>query len=144
MLPDVLVVPERAGALHLMDACEREATWGLLLERVPQEKVASYGIVKGEKLSEGNYLIEGAVEKPKYEEAPSDLAVLGRYLFPPEIFELIRRSKKGALGEIQLTDAIHALAQQKRGKGALCEGKIFDVGNPAGLQEIYHHLRSLR
>lgn len=144
MLPDVLVMPAKAGASDFVEQCGDGREWGVLLERVPVERVSSYGIIKGEKIAERKYRVDGAVEKPRPESAPSDLSMLGRYLFPPQIFEEIRRSRKGTLGEIQLTDAIRSLAQLRRGVGVICEGRVFDVGTPDGLLEIYHYLRNSR
>lgn len=134
MLPDVLVMPQKSGAPALVEACfDEETKWGLLLEQVPKEKISAYGIIKGEKVAEGKYLIEGAVEKPKPEEAPSDLSLLGRYLFIPQIFELIQKVQREDYREIQLTDAIHGLAQVKKAEGVVCREKIFDIGTSEGL-----------
>ena len=137
MLPDVLILPSHTGAKQLVDACQN--TWGVLLEKVPQEKLSSYGIVKCAINPQGDYVIHGAVEKPAIDEAPSNLSLLGRYVLPGDIFQYI--GKKGSKGEVQLTDALNAMAQKAPALGILNSGKIFDVGTPEGLSEIYFHLK---
>ena len=132
MLPDVLFSGEPGGIRHLLKACQ-EGEWGVILERVSKERVSSYGIVRCEPMRGAQFSILGAVEKPKPEKAPSNLSLVGRYLFPPEIFDLIHKSKRGALGEIQITDALDALARKKPGRGILVSESIFDVGTPEGL-----------
>lgn len=135
ILPDDLIVHKVSGSRQLLNVCKKEGSWGILLERVPKERVSAYGIICGGRLAEGVYSIEGAIEKPPPEQAPTDLSIIGRYLFPPVIFDLIARGGKGALGEIQLTDAINALAGQRSGMGMVCQGRRFDVGTPEGLLE---------
>ncbi len=139
MLPDVLAIGEVPASRPLMEACSGGGEWGLLLERVPKDRISSYGIIRGKKSGEGAFRIEGAVEKPMAEEAPTDLAILGRYLFPPDIFDIIASMKGGALGEIQLTDAIDRLANKVPGIGLLSQGTVFDVGTPEGWQEANRH-----
>jgi len=133
VLPDVLVVNPVSALNQLFKGCGSHS-WGMLLERVAKERISSYGVIDGcEEGEEGVYRIRGAVEKPRPEEAPSDLAILGRYLLTPEIFSFVRDSKKGTLGEIQLTDAIDRLAKNHEGVGIVCRGQLFDVGTPEGL-----------
>ena len=138
MLPDVLIADEIPETRRLIEDGPG-GEWGILLERVSRERVSSYGIIRGEEGERGVWTIRGAVEKPRPEEAPSDLAILGRYLFTPEIFGKIEKSGKGKLGEVQLTDAIDALAKTTTGKGIVCRGRIFDVGTPQGLIQAYQH-----
>ncbi len=142
MLPDVLVVPQDQGLPELIAQCRSQNTWGLLLEKVSDERISSYGVVVPGKDKE-QHLIKGAIEKPKKEEAPSNLAILGRYFFPPEIFDFIETGKKGALGEVQLTDAIHRLAAFQSGLGVECLGRVLDVGVPEGLIEAGRVFESL-
>ncbi len=142
MLPDVLILPSHTGAKQLVEDCAKKMSWGVLLEKVPKEKLSSYGIVKSVINPQGDFVIHGAVEKPRVEDAPSDLSLLGRYLLPAEIFKHINDQKKGAKGEVQLTDAIDAVAQRAPALGILNSGKIFDVGTPEGLSEIYFHLKA--
>lgn len=108
------------------------------LEEVPEEKVSRYGIASGEAVGgEGRiYRLDGLVEKPKAEEAPSRLAVAGRYLLAPEIFGLLATQKPGHGGEIQLTDSIRRLIEGgKPVFGYRYPGKRHDIGNPAGYFE---------
>lgn len=102
------------------------------LERVPKEKVSSYGIAAGKEVRPGVIHIDKLVEKPKAAEAPSDLAIAARYLLTPEIFGLISSAKPGALGEIQLTDALNAMAQQGRAYGVILSAERHDIGSPEG------------
>ena len=134
LLPDMILPPEQTGLTEMVQLFQKTGSWGLLLMPVSKEKTSSYGIVKGQKDKKGIFWIQSAVEKPQPQDAPSNLAILGRYLFPPEIFEYIQRSEKGALGEIQVTDAINSLLKKKRGWGIVRKGGIFDVGVPAGLR----------
>jgi UTP--glucose-1-phosphate uridylyltransferase len=83
--------------------------------------------------------LTGAVEKPRLQQAPSNLGILGRYLLPSEIFGILERLKAGALGEIQLTDAIDLLAKKRAGRAVMAKGEIFDIGTPEGLREAYQY-----
>ncbi len=134
ILPDDLIAHEISGSQQLINACQG-GNWGILLERVPMERVSAYGVVQGRETKKGIFQIEGTVEKPRPEQAPSDLTIIGRYVFPPEIFSMIASAKVGTGGEIQLTDAINTLAQGRPGCGVVCQGRRFDVGTPQGLQE---------
>ena len=106
------------------------------LERVPQEKVSRYGIVAVEDGASldagGSARIVNLVEKPKPEEAPSDLAIAGRYLLDGDIFGLLATQAPGHGGEIQLTDAIKRLLATKPVHGYIYPGKRQDIGNPQG------------
>jgi UTP--glucose-1-phosphate uridylyltransferase len=113
--------------------------WGLLLERLTPAEVSSYGVIRGDQIRDGQYEIKGAVEKPSREKAPSNLGILGRYLLPPEIFPILEGLPTGALGEIQLTDAVDILAGRRPGRGFLVDGEIFDVGTPEGVREANNY-----
>lgn len=104
------------------------------LELVPEEKVSRYGIIAGVPSAEDGrtFGITDIVEKPKREEAPSNLAVAGRYLLSPRVFELLETQQPGVGGEIQLTDAIQKLLGFEPVYGYLYPGKRFDIGNPQG------------
>jgi len=106
------------------------------LERVPPEKVSRYGIVKPRRLrSEVEVEIADLVEKPSVEEAPSDLAVAGRYLLDARIFDYLKTQEPGKGGEIQLTDAIRRMIAEKPLLGYVYPGKRQDIGNPKGYFE---------
>lgn len=134
-LPDDLIFHPRHGLKELLEECAGDNPFGLLLQQIAPEQAPAYGIVRGKALGAGRFQIAGAVEKPTPHEAPSDLRILGRYCFPPTIFQHIAGTAQGALGEIQLTDAINALANHRPGIGLVCDGQIFDVGTPRGFAE---------
>ncbi len=127
MLPDVLVFHPIPATVQLLSVCG-EDDWGLLLEKIPYEKISSYGVIDGKEVKLGVWAFHGAVEKPEPAQVPSQMGILGRYIFPPKVFEYLGHFKKGLLGEVQLTDAIDRLAKSKTGCGVVCEGKVLDVG----------------
>jgi UTP--glucose-1-phosphate uridylyltransferase len=104
----------------------------LAVQRVPQEEVSSYGIVDTQPVGPGLSEIRRMVEKPKPEEAPSNLAVVGRYILTPRIFKLLERTQRGAGGEIQLTDAISAMLQEQTVLAYEFEGTRYDCGSKLG------------
>ncbi|BAU48590.1 UTP-glucose-1-phosphate uridylyltransferase [Sulfurifustis variabilis] len=102
------------------------------VQRVPREETASYGIVDPEPMQRGLYRVKGMVEKPSPDAAPSDLAVVGRYILTPRIFDLLEKVPRGAGGEIQLTDAIAALLAEEQVIAYEFVGKRFDCGSKMG------------
>lgn len=105
------------------------------VQQVPQQKVSSYGIVKPKELKPNLWQAMDLVEKPSIEEAPSNLAVLGRYILDGEIFEILEHTKPGRGGEIQLTDAICELAEKKPVYAFAFEGRRYDIGDKEGFLE---------
>ena len=105
----------------------------IAVKEVPDESVPSLGIVEHRPVSDSVYEVVGMVEKPRLAEAPSNLAIIGRYVLPPEIFETLARTPAGALGEIQLTDAVSALLSTQKVYAYQFPGAHFDVGTPLGL-----------
>ena len=105
------------------------------LEEVPLEKVSRYGIVKGTQVDERVWKLDYLVEKPAPEAAPSRLAIAGRYLLDPAIFDLLATQTPGHGGEIQLTDSIRRLLAEKSVYGYRYPGHRHDIGNPAGYLE---------
>jgi len=99
---------------------------------VPQEEVSSYGIVAGKSIGERLMEVSGMVEKPKAEDAPGNVAVVGRYILTPRIFDLLEKTPRGAGNEIQLTDAIAALLKEERVLAYNFLGRRFDCGNKLG------------
>ena len=127
---DIVYNPDRPCLKQLMDCYEDYRGIILGAQFVPQDKVSSYGIVSGQPISDTLYKVTGLVEKPSKEMAPSNLAVLGRYILTPDIFEILDYTKPGAGNEIQLTDAI---AASKQDKYALAyEGIRYDTGDKLG------------
>ena len=143
MLPDDLIWNGAGkGALRQMaEVGEREGAGVIAVEEVPREQTDKYGIVDAAPVDERSARIRHMVEKPKPAEAPSNLAVVGRYVLPGRIFELLERTTPGAGGEIQLTDAIDALLKEQ-GKvlAYRFEGTRFDCGNKAGLVRATMHM----
>lgn len=142
ILPDVLIDDAKSN-LRKDNLAEMIANFKatkrsqILVEKVPHDSVSSYGIVdiNQQTLKEGNTSqIHKMVEKPDADEAPSDLAVVGRYVLSKDIWELLKRTPLGAGGEIQLTDAIEMLIEQKANVDAYClKGKSHDCGSKMGL-----------
>jgi UTP--glucose-1-phosphate uridylyltransferase len=104
----------------------------LALEKVPVSEIHRYGVISGVDEGGGVYRINGLVEKPSVEAAPSDLAIIGRYILTPDIFDVLEKSKPGKGGEIQLTDAIATLLRQRPVYGYLFTGKRYDAGDKLG------------
>ncbi len=105
------------------------------VQKVVDEDVGKYGIIDGERIEEGIYRVNDLVEKPSREEAPSSIAVLGRYILTPEIFPILKDTPPGVGGEIQLTDAIKELACRESVYAYVFAGKRYDVGDKQGFLE---------
>jgi UTP--glucose-1-phosphate uridylyltransferase len=96
---------------------------------VPADKVGRYGIIQGEKISDTVYRVSNLIEKPEPKEAPSRLAIGGRYILTPKIFEYLERTSAGKGGEIQLTDALRDMCHHEEILAFKFEGKRYDIGN---------------
>ena len=118
---------------QLIDDYEATHASTIAVMPVPHEEVSAYGVIapQGEGVN-GLYSVETFVEKPNPEDAPSDLAIIGRYLLTPEIFDLLEKQEPGAGNEIQLTDAIDALNKTQRVFAREFKGKRYDVGDKYG------------
>jgi UTP--glucose-1-phosphate uridylyltransferase len=134
LLPDVLVQHERGCLAQMMDAYAslRERANIVAVEEVPPERVHMYGVVGVGKPHGKAFSITKMVEKPSREEAPSNLSITGRYILQPEIFGLLATQESGTGGEIQLTDAMVALAKKQSFYGLKFEGRSFDCGSKIG------------
>lgn len=117
---------------QLINCYDRYKTSILGVQPVNKEDVCKYGIVKGIEIENKIYKVNNMVEKPKVEEAPSNIAILGRYIITPQIFEILENTKPGKGGEIQLTDALRELAKQEAMYSYCFEGKRYDVGDKLG------------
>jgi len=134
LLPDVLVQHERGCLAQMIDAAQElgEPANIVAVEEVPPERVDQYGVV-GVGAKKGKmFAITGMVEKPPRERAPSNLILTGRYILQPEIIELLEKQERGAGGEIQLTDAMIALAKKQPFYGLKFDGRSFDCGSKIG------------
>ena len=112
------------------------------IEEVPKEETSKYGVIAGKEIENGVYMINNMVEKPEPKNAPSNLAIIGRYILTPDIFDILRKTKPGKGGEIQITDAL--LTQAKKGVvlGFKFKGKRFDCGSVDGFIEATNHFYS--
>jgi UTP--glucose-1-phosphate uridylyltransferase len=136
LLPDDLIWNRGDGALKQMaDLAERESASVIAVQDVPREQTGSYGIVATESFNGRHGSISAIVEKPKPEVAPSNLAVVGRYVLSGKIFGLLEKTRAGAGGEIQLTDGIAALLAQENVLAYRFQGRRFDCGTRIGLVE---------
>jgi UTP--glucose-1-phosphate uridylyltransferase len=99
---------------------------------VPKSEIHRYGVIKGKEVSKNVYKISDMVEKPKASAAPSDLAIIGRYILTPDIFNIIQKTPPGKGGEIQLTDALKTLLKRRPVYGYLFEGRRYDGGDKLG------------
>ncbi len=136
VLPDDLIWNKGPGALRQMaDLAEAENASVIAVQDVPREQTGSYGIVATRDFSGSFGEIEAIVEKPRPEDAPSTLAVVGRYVLDGGIFDLLRKTRPGAGGEIQLTDAIATMMANKRTLAYRFQGRRFDCGSRIGLVE---------
>jgi UTP--glucose-1-phosphate uridylyltransferase len=120
---------------QLIEAFEALGGPVIAVEPAPREKLSAYGVIDGEPLGNGRYRVRDLVEKPAPGEAPSNLAVIGRYVLTPEIFEFLRAASPDGRGEIQLTDGLRALAKVQALYGLRFEGKRYDAGNVLGFLE---------
>ncbi len=128
LLGDTITIAETPCTKQLMDVYDRYAASVVAVEKVPRERISSYGIIKAKPLDDV-YLVENLVEKPKPEKAPSNLGIIGRYILAPEIFDCIRQVKPGVGGEIQLTDAIRLLRKKQDVYACEFRGRRYDIGN---------------
>lgn len=137
LLGDVLIPGENPATKQLIDVYQATGIGAIAVEEVPHEKTHLYGIVDGEAaplppFGERLMRIRDLVEKPKQENAPSNLAITGRYVLPSSIFECLERTKPGAGGEIQLTDALLLLAKEQGLWAYIYEGISYDAGDKLG------------
>ena len=121
---------------QLMNDYDETHASTIAVMKVPHEEVSAYGVIapQGEGIK-GLYSVETFVEKPAPEEAPSDLAIIGRYLLTPEIFQILENQKPGAGNEIQLTDAIDTLNKTQRVFAREFKGRRYDVGDKFGFMK---------
>ncbi|AEA34085.1 UTP--glucose-1-phosphate uridylyltransferase GalU [Hippea maritima] len=132
ILADDVIESKTSGTAQLVDVFNKYHCSVIGLEEVNPDDVSSYGIVAGKEIENGIFKLDTFVEKPKKEEAPSNTAIIGRYVFTPAIFEELEKTKPGAKGEIQLTDAIESLSKKEVIYGKVIEGKRFDCGSKLG------------
>ncbi|NSJ91789.1 UTP--glucose-1-phosphate uridylyltransferase GalU, partial [Coprococcus sp. MSK.21.13] len=132
MLGDDVVYSQKPCLKQLIECYNEYKTTILGVQQVAREDVYKYGIVDGKYIEDNVYKVKGLVEKPKVEEAPSNIAILGRYIITPKIFEMLSTIKPGKGGEIQLTDALRELASKEAIYAYNFEGRRYDVGDKLG------------
>lgn len=135
LLGDDVVRTEKPCLLQMIEVYEKYQSSILGVQEVPISNVEKYGIVDGEFTDNGVYKVKDLVEKPSIGNTPSNIAILGRYIVTPEIFNILENTKPGAGGEIQLTDALKELAKKESIYAFKFEGKRYDVGNKLGFLE---------
>jgi len=140
ILADDLCDHDDTGVLKQMVALYKEHNCSIVaIEEVPKEETYKYGVIDGTEVADGLYEINDMVEKPEPQDAPSNLAIIGRYILTPDIFGIISETKPGKGGEVQITDAL--LTQAKRGKvlAYKFKGKRFDCGSVDGFVEATNY-----
>lgn len=133
MFPDDVLVAEVPVSKQMVDVFEQHGGSVIAVQEVPDAEVEQYGIVGGTDLGGGVVRVDSLVEKPKLEDAPSRLGIVGRYVLTPEIFDMIERTPPGKGREIQLTDALAALMRVQPVFAYQFEGRRYDTGRPLGL-----------
>ncbi len=109
------------------------------VQEVPMDQVNKYGVISGKKIAEDLFMVDKMVEKPEPEDAPSNLAIIGRYILTPDIFDLIAQTKPGKGGEIQITDALMAQAEKGMVMAYKFKGRRFDCGSIDGFVEATNY-----
>jgi UTP--glucose-1-phosphate uridylyltransferase len=132
MLADDIVDAETPALKQMMKVYEEYDAPVLGTMQVAGEAISRFGVIDAEEVSDGVYKIKDMVEKPPYDEAPSDLAIIGRYILTPDIFAEIERTGRGAGGEIQITDAMRALLKKRPFYAVRFEGTRHDAGDKLG------------
>jgi len=132
LLGDDIVDSEKPCLRQLMDVFDEYHTTVLGVQQVPWEDVSKYGIVSGKEVDEHIYKIKDMIEKPDRNQAPSNIAILGRYIIRPSIFDYLENAQPGKNGEIQLTDALHRQMENEAMFAFEFEGHRYDVGNKLG------------
>lgn len=134
LLADDLIKSETPVLAQMLTAYEKTQSSLVAVVEVPKNDTDKYGILDAEQSKEGLSKIRGLIEKPDPDDAPSNLAIIGRYILTPEIFTILDQKEKGAGGEIQLTDAMAKLLDTQSIFGFQFEGQRFDCGDKAGFQ----------
>jgi UTP--glucose-1-phosphate uridylyltransferase len=132
LLSDDIIDPDDSLLQDMIDLYKKLGSPIIALQQVPMEEVNKYGVIGGVKEAENLYRLKDLVEKPKTTEAPSDLAIIGRYILTPDIFDILENVGFGKGGEIQLTDALHTLLKKRSMYGYLFKGTRYDAGDKFG------------
>lgn len=143
LLPDDIIDHSKPACQQLIEVFQEVGQPVNTTRRMPPDQLHRYGVYEISQTTGPLHKAKGVVEKPSSKEAPSDLIVVGRYLFTPELFFIQKKTAPGRGGEIQLTDAMHTLAKQGKLYSYEFEGKYLDIGNPLGMIQasIYFGLK---
>ena len=133
LLPDDIIDSTTPVTGQLLETAQHFNASVVAVQEVLTEHITDYGVIKPMDVSDGIYRVLGMVEKPSAQDAPSNLGIVGRYIFTPEIFEAVSRISTGAKGELQLTDGIALLMAQQKVYANKFQGIRHDAGNPLGL-----------
>lgn len=144
LLSDDLCFNEGPGVLAQMAELYKQFRCSIVaIQEVPADETHKYGVIGGKQLKDGIYSVEEMVEKPQPQDAPSNLAIIGRYILTPDIFDILRETGPGANGEIQLTDALQTQAKKGCVMAYKFQGRRFDCGSVPGFVEatnfVYEH-----
>ena len=140
VLADDLCLSEDAGVLAQMVQLYKQFRCSIVaIQEVPMAEVDKYGVIAGEQIRDDIFRVNSMLEKPKAEDAPSNLAVIGRYILTPDIFDYLRETPPGKNGEVQLTDAIMAQAQAGCVMAYKFQGRRFDCGSIGGFVEATNY-----
>ncbi len=129
LLGDTIIDSVIPVTQQLIDSYEQFKSTIVAVETVPKDKVSRYGIIGGKKMSDHIMSVSEFVEKPSIEDAPSNLAIAGRYILTPEIYKALEKTPRGKNNEVQLTDAMRLLSNREDVFAAIIEGKRYDIGN---------------
>jgi UTP--glucose-1-phosphate uridylyltransferase len=132
MLGDTINISKVPVVKQLMNVHEEVGASVLAVEPVPKEKISDYGIIDGKLIRKRLYLIDNLVEKPRPDDAPSNIGITGTYVLTPGIFDCIERTSAGTNGEVQLTDALRILRKKEKVYGYWFEGIRYDIGDKLG------------
>ena len=141
VLSDDLCITEGIGVLQQMTKLYKQFRCSIVaIEEVPQDETSKFGVIAGEKLSDSIYRVTDMVEKPSPEEAPSNLAIIGRYILTPDIFEWLQNTPVGKNNEVQLTDALLSQAQNGCVIAYKFKGRRFDCGSVDGFVDATNYV----
>ena len=132
-LPDDIFFGDSPTIADLIGVFSKRYKSVIAVKQVPDEAIPSLGVIDPEPLGDNVYRINGLVEKPRLEDAPSNLAIIGRYVLMPEVFAALEQVRPGAIGEIQLTDAIETVRAEQGAYAYEVTDNHFDVGTPIGM-----------
>ena len=141
ILADDLCVEQTEGVMAQMVKLYKQFRCSIVaIEEVPLEEISRYGVIAGENIKEGLFRVTDMVEKPAPEKAPSNLAIIGRYILTPDIFDIIEKTPPGTNGEVQITDALLQQAKDGCVMAYKYRGKRFDCGSVDGFVEATNYM----